>query len=801
MTRRLLAVLGVWATAFVLIARAETPFPVKVEGKKGTSAAGDQADPKIVIEDAANQQERLKRQFDDFKQALLRVAQRLEASTDPKDKEKAKNLKEAIKKASEQGVDTKFSTLVDALRKENTFQDLDQLQKVLQQNEELRRDLRAILEYLMRDDSENQRKREIAEKTRLLEEIKRLIAAQERVYAKNQTPRIDAKNVQGSQKKVTEETQRLLDPKAAKNNSGAEAKKGEGKDSKGREGIGEAKEDAKDPKGESHKAAEKDAKSGEGKDGKGAEGKDSKSGEGKDAKSGEGKEGKDSKEGEAKGGEGKDSKSGEGKDSKDGKGGEGKDGKGDAKSGEGKEGKPGEGKEGKDSKSGEGKDSKDGKGGEGKDSKGGESKDGKPGDGKAGNPKDGKPGEGKQGKPGEAKSNAGKPTGGQPGKPTSPKPTQVGKPGDGKPGAGKPGDRKAKSDGKGASKGGSGGESKPGEGKPGESKSGGKSGQQGENKGSQSQSGQQGQQGQQGEQGQQGQQGQQDQQPNNPVKKQIQDANHYQKQAEENLDKNKRPDAGEKMEKAKEELEKARKKLEDLLKQLREEEIERLLAQLEQRCKHMLALQIQVRDGTVELDKQIQATADKNPTRADQQTSLGLSEKEDEIVTEAKAALRLLEADGSAVAFAEVFQQLLTDMINVAGWLRKTDTGTVTVATENDIIATLKEMIEALQKARAENKSKQGKSPPPGQPPDPKLIDLIAELKMIRSMQIRVNKRTELYGNLYPTEQSPAVDKGKDAQEKKKLTEVHHEMKDLSGRQEKLSKITHDIATGKNEAK
>jgi hypothetical protein len=285
------------------------------------------------------------------------------------------------------------------------------------------------------------------------------------------------------------------------------------------------------------------------------------------------------------------------------------------------------------------------------------------------------------------------------------------------------------------------------------------------------------------------------------VKKQIQEANKYQQQAEENLNQNKRADASKKMEEARDKLEEARRKLEDLLKQMREEEIERLLAQLEARCKHMLALQIAVRDGTVELDKIIQGNVDKKPTRADHQASLGLAEKEDEIVLEAKSALRLIEADGSAVAFAEVFQQVLSDMNNVAGWLKKTDTGVVTVTTENDIIETLKEMIEALKKARKDNQSKQGKPSPPGTPPDQKLIDMIAELKMIRSMQIRVNNRTTLYGKQYTGEQAPTPEKARDDKERDRLLDVHHELKDLSGRQEKLSKITHDIATGKNEAK
>ena len=170
-------------------------------------------------------------------------------------------------------------------------------------------------------------------------------------------------------------------------------------------------------------------------------------------------------------------------------------------------------------------------------------------------------------------------------------------------------------------------------------------------------------------------------------------------------------------------------------------------------------MQIAVRDGTVELDKVIQANPKAEATRADQQASNVLSDKEEEIIKEAAAGLKLLEAEGSAVAFAEVFQQVKGDMETVAVRLRKTDTGVVTVTIENQIIETLQEMIEALKKAQADNKAKSGQSGPSGPPPDPKLIDLLAELKMIRSMQKRVNARTELYGKQYAGEQAPPPEK------------------------------------------
>src|SRR5262249_20728461 len=150
-------------------------------------------------------------------------------------------------------------------------------------------------------------------------------------------------------------------------------------------------------------------------------------------------------------------------------------------------------------------------------------------------------------------------------------------------------------------------------------------------------------------------------------------------QAEDKIRKDQRKDAPEDQEKALEELRRAQKKLEDLLRQLREEEIERLLAKLEERCRRMRDMQIAVRDDTVELDKAIKGNPKGEPTRADQQASNVLFDKENEIVKLARDGLRLLEAEGSAVAFAEVFQQVKGDMEIVATRLSKTDTGVVTV--------------------------------------------------------------------------------------------------------------------------
>jgi len=505
-------------------------------------------------------------------------------------------------------------------------------------------------------------------------------------------------------------------------------------------------------------------------------GKTGKAGEARPAKA----DSKDAGKGEGKKGEGKDAgksadaKRGEGKDA--GKSGEAK--KGEAKAGEAKAG----------SKSGDPK-AGDAKGSKGGEAKAGDAKSGKSGDAKSGEAKTGKNGDAKQGeaksgkhsKEGEAKS----------GPKIRSKTDDEKKPGEAK-AAAKNGDKK-QGDAKGT---------KGGEAKAGDAKSGGQS-KQGEAKAGSKSSGK-------GQSKKDGSPGQQsppaaskgDNDPKSPpnappnntpqddtaqARKRIQEGNYDQQHAEAKIDQGDKPGSKKDQDDAVRKLEDARKKLEDLLRQLREEELERMLANLQARCQKMLDLQIYVQDGTTRVAKEIDKNADKQATRDQKQDSLKLSDKEKDIVTEATKAIEMLEAEGSAVAFPEVFQQVREDMKNVQRRLGVVDVGKVTQGVEQDIVDTLKEMIEALKKARQELDNK--KSPPSnGQPPpnvDQKLLDQIAELKMIRSMQVRVNNRTQLYGREYEGEQAA-------------IPRIRQELHQLSDRQDRIFEVTNRIAKGDN---
>jgi hypothetical protein len=257
-----------------------------------------------------------------------------------------------------------------------------------------------------------------------------------------------------------------------------------------------------------------------------------------------------------------------------------------------------------------------------------------------------------------------------------------------------------------------------------------------------------------------------------------------------NLDQDKRPKASEDLTKADQKLREAREELEKRLKQLREQELERILANLEARVNKMLQMQIEVKSATESIFAQIQKHPEKKAQPVDFQNAQKQEDKEAEIISEADKAINLLQSEGSAVAFPAVFEEVRKDMMRVKERLHDANVGEDTQAIEQDIIDALTHMRDALKKAQQEL----GKSPPPppsGPAPDQpqlqKLLDEIAELKMIRELQKQVNTRTKRYGD-----RTPMAEQADDAQIKK-------ELKDLSDRQERIETMVNNMVTKKNQ--
>jgi len=284
------------------------------------------------------------------------------------------------------------------------------------------------------------------------------------------------------------------------------------------------------------------------------------------------------------------------------------------------------------------------------------------------------------------------------------------------------------------------------------------------------------------------------QKPKDNAQENVEQAVPQQEGAEQDIKKGDPMEASKKQDEAIKKLEQALKELEKRLKQLREKELEKLLANLEERVGRMLRMQIEVYEATKKIHEGV-VKNNNQKTTADVQKSQTEADKEQAIVVEADKALKLMEGEGSAVVFAGVLAEVRNDMIAVQKRLnegrvegRKGTDSQGTQLIEEQIIEQLTMMKDALKKAKQDLQDSKGKpgDPKEGGKPNKKLIDLINELKLIKSLQEQVNKRT-----ISHEKQDPG------AQQKDPI--VQAELKQLADRQKVLQEMLHKIATEANQ--
>ena len=260
------------------------------------------------------------------------------------------------------------------------------------------------------------------------------------------------------------------------------------------------------------------------------------------------------------------------------------------------------------------------------------------------------------------------------------------------------------------------------------------------------------------------------------------------KDAQQALEDARRDDALEAQEEAKQKLVEAKAQLEEILRQLREEELERMLALLEGRFRRMLEMEIKVYEGTLRISQ----IAKDDRGRESEIEAGKLSSQQRRIVLEADKVLNLLREEGSSVAFPETVDQMREDMEQVGHRLGQTKVDRLTQSIEEDIIQTLEELIEALQKAQQEleEQQQQQQEQQQQQQQDQPLVDELAELKMIRSLQMRVNGRTKRYARL--------LDDIDDLKGQASDTDLLQALQRLSDREQRIYRITREIVLGRN---
>lgn len=258
-------------------------------------------------------------------------------------------------------------------------------------------------------------------------------------------------------------------------------------------------------------------------------------------------------------------------------------------------------------------------------------------------------------------------------------------------------------------------------------------------------------------------------------------------EAREKLDAVEPQAARKEQEKALAELEAARAELEEILRQLREEEIERLLVKLEARIRDMLRAERLILRGVQQLANETAAT-----TRRERELeSTRLGSEQTVITADITRALTLVRDDGSAVAIPEALQQIREDSALAADRLKRSDYGSFTQGIVESLVTSLEELLSALERAEREQQDRQEQGQARGRPANPgeqPLIDKIAELKMLRILQTRVNGRTSRFSALL-----------NEGTEQASETELIEALGRLAHRQERVERAAHDIATGRTE--
>jgi len=260
-----------------------------------------------------------------------------------------------------------------------------------------------------------------------------------------------------------------------------------------------------------------------------------------------------------------------------------------------------------------------------------------------------------------------------------------------------------------------------------------------------------------------------------PGKEKVQEAQQSMQKASGGLKKKDPKAAAKKQRKAVKDLKDARDEIEDRLAQLRKEMQAEKLAALEARFREMLDRQMPVTAATAALDR---GRSGGKLSRADRLGLAKLAGEERAIGELAHKALEIIVEDGTSVVFPHVVGQLRDDLRSVADLLQGERTESYVQAQQQEIEKTLKELIEALQKAQ-EQAEGEGEGEGEGSEEDEPLLPNSAELKLLKAAQLRVNRRTTSFESSRPAGELELV--------------LKKEIMNISTRQAEVEKMTEEM--------
>ncbi|MFQ5461662.1 MAG: hypothetical protein ACE5E5_03445 [Phycisphaerae bacterium] len=220
----------------------------------------------------------------------------------------------------------------------------------------------------------------------------------------------------------------------------------------------------------------------------------------------------------------------------------------------------------------------------------------------------------------------------------------------------------------------------------------------------------------------------------------LEKAKQHMNDAGKQLEDDKPAEANTDQQEAIEELQQAREELEDALEQLRKEEKAETLRDLELRFREMLSKQRVLNAGTDTLAAMKVETFE----RAEQLQLADLAAKQRALAQDAATCLLILDEDGTTIVFPRILEQVGQDMTSVAKRLGRANVGSLTRQIEQEIVTTLEQLLEAVEEMQQENEQAQSRPKPPNaSDDDDQLLPESAELRLLRSSQLRVNERTD----------------------------------------------------------
>ena len=236
-----------------------------------------------------------------------------------------------------------------------------------------------------------------------------------------------------------------------------------------------------------------------------------------------------------------------------------------------------------------------------------------------------------------------------------------------------------------------------------------------------------------------------------PGKAEVQRASESMGGASRKLGGGKAGRAAQDQQKALDDLTAGREKTEEALDQLSKAFRERLIAYLKERFTSLLAEQKAISRETKSLDLKLRAQrlaagasegSELEIELKDRKQSERLARREAKLTEITLDVADLLTEDGTTLVFPEIVQEIEADLRNASGLLERIETGALTQRVQKEIETTVAEILAALEEA-----SKKPPPPNPNQGRESKngnapLLPKSSELKMVRALQLRVNRRT-----------------------------------------------------------